>query len=209
MRDKECLSYVVVDDCGMAPNLLGQLTLAVCKPSIRRTAQPGDWIIGLSPKEYGLRLVYAMTVGRVIPLGEYFNNPEFQHKKPDFKSEEPIRWMGDNIYESDGKTGFIQHVSAHNIEGRGEETLEEKARVDLSGRNVLVADYFVYYGDEMPKLPKALEFLSIGRGHRRNGSIGALHFEKVAGNLIKESGIHGKPRTLAQEIPKLIYLHEA
>lgn len=62
-------SYTITHDTGFAPNpFWGWCTLATCKPQIRRTAQVGDWIAGLSPKATGNRLVYAMQVSeRQLP----------------------------------------------------------------------------------------------------------------------------------------------
>jgi len=54
-------SYVVDKDTGFAP-FWGCCTLACCKPDIRKGAQKGDWVVGLSSKTDGNRIVYAMRV---------------------------------------------------------------------------------------------------------------------------------------------------
>src|SRR5678816_873168 len=47
MKDR-IYRYIVRVDSGAAPNPFGGwCSLAICKPAIRRTAQRGDWIIGL------------------------------------------------------------------------------------------------------------------------------------------------------------------
>ena len=47
-------SYVVVSDHGFAPNPFhGYCTLANCKPRIRGSAQPGDWILGSASRAGG------------------------------------------------------------------------------------------------------------------------------------------------------------
>ena len=54
-------TYIVTSDAGFAPNpFYGYCTLACCKTAIRRAAEPGDWIVGLTPKAHGNRIVYAM-----------------------------------------------------------------------------------------------------------------------------------------------------
>jgi hypothetical protein len=42
--------YIVTHDTGFSPNPFhGYCTLACCKPTIRRTAKEGDWVVGLTP----------------------------------------------------------------------------------------------------------------------------------------------------------------
>ncbi len=92
-------TYLMTHDSGFAPNpFQGVLTLATCKPGIRRTKNPGDWIAGFasaalvrSSKELGLTikpngLVYLMRIGEVLPLAKYFEDPRFKEKKPSPKS---------------------------------------------------------------------------------------------------------------------------
>ena len=43
------------------------LTLAICKPAIRKNAKKADWIIGISPKNDGHKLCYVAKVTRNIP----------------------------------------------------------------------------------------------------------------------------------------------
>ena len=57
-------SYTIAIDTGFAPNPFnGFCTLACCKPGIRRTAQDGDYVVGIGPKGSGNRVVYAMRGG--------------------------------------------------------------------------------------------------------------------------------------------------
>jgi len=208
MRQKECFSYVVKDDCGYAPNpWWGECTLAVCKPVIRKTAQKGDWIIGLTPRSLGSELLYVMVVEEVLGLGEYYQDSRFARKKPDFQSTDQRLWMGDNFYEPlSGE--YIQHVSAHNLENRNSFELDQKKQADLSGRHVLISSLFFYFGQNSKPLPKELDFLQIGRGHRLTGTKGILSFEKYAGSLLADLGVHGTPRTLEKEAKRLEYLHK-
>lgn len=207
MREKECISYVVKDDCGYAPNpWWGECTLAVCKPVIRKTAREGDLIIGLTPIALEHRLVYAMFVEEIISLSEYYQDPRFKSKKPDFQSDDVRMWMGDNFYQLLDDE-YTQHLSAHNIEGRDKETLDQKMAADLSGMSVLISNLFFYYGKNSPLLSSNLDFLRVGRGHRLTGTKGVLAFERYASKLIKTPGIHGNPRTLEREAAKLKHLH--
>jgi len=207
MRQKECFSYIVADDCGYAPNpWWGECTLAVCKPVIRKTAREGDLIIGLTPSPLGNKLVYAMYVNEVLPLGEYFMDSRFKNKKPNFQSNDIRKWMGDNFYENN-RDSFIQHISAHNTIGRDPSILEMKKQIDLSGINVLISNLFYYWGENSRQLPPDLDFLKIGRGHRLSGTEGILSFERHAASLLKSPGIFGRPRTIDYEVKRLQYLH--
>lgn len=207
-KQKECFSYIVADDCGYAPNpWWGAATLAVCKPVIRKGAKEGDLIVGLAPKKLGYGLVYAMVVEEILSLGDYYLDPRFDRKKPDFNSEDRRLWMGDNFYEPSGR-GHLRHLSAHNIKGRDQATLAERQVRDLRGVNVLIAGLFYYFGRELPQLPMSLHFLQAGRGHKKFGVEAVLKFERDAASLLKTPGIHGEPRTLDKEVKKLEYLHE-
>src|SRR5512133_214086 len=96
-------TYIVKFDTGFAPNPFhGYCTLACCKPAIRRAAEPGDWIVGLTTKERGNRLVYAMHVAQKITFDEYWRDKRFAHKVPDLRSDDPERRCGDNVYEPIG-----------------------------------------------------------------------------------------------------------
>ncbi|MBL7177318.1 MAG: DUF4976 domain-containing protein [Desulfobacteraceae bacterium] len=74
-------SYIVKPDSGFSPNpFWGYCTLACCKPTIRRTAKPGDWIVGLSSKSQGYKIVYLMYDLQDDPseLKNVVNDPEYQ-----------------------------------------------------------------------------------------------------------------------------------
>ncbi len=56
--DRICY-YIHTVDTGRAPSVDGGLlTLAICKPEIRRTADVGAWIIGFAPRALGWKLSY-------------------------------------------------------------------------------------------------------------------------------------------------------
>ena len=151
-------------DTGFAPNpFFGYCTLACCKPAIRRTAQKGDWIVGLTSKATGNQIVYFMRVDNVMEsYTDYWADPRFRTKKPTnaygFRSEQ-----GDNIYEPVALGGYRQLRSRHsNIEAENE---QNKVR-DLSGRCVLISETFSYFGSNALPLPPELQTLVVARGHR-------------------------------------------
>ena len=156
-------SYIVTHDTGFAPNPFhGWLTLACCKPSIRRTAQVGDWVVGLSRR--GERVIFAANVSEKLAFDDYWSLARFKGKVPDRTSSSAVVRRGDNIYEPLGSGVFRQLPSRHSNPD-GTENPEGKTH-DLGGGYVLVADEFVYFGGHGPALPAELAFLVAGRGHR-------------------------------------------
>lgn len=60
----------------------GTLTLAICKPAIRRTAQVGDVIFafGTNDQDPPNRLVYIATVTKHLTDGAYYDTSKFQRR---------------------------------------------------------------------------------------------------------------------------------
>ena len=83
-KDLKMWSYRIVHDTQFAPNpFKGVLTLATCKPVIRKShlSQPGAWIAGfaansvttgIKPKRGEERLIYLAKISRQIPLSQYW-----------------------------------------------------------------------------------------------------------------------------------------
>ncbi|MBM0123451.1 hypothetical protein IMY96_01740 [Pimelobacter simplex] len=155
-------SYVVASDTGFAPNPFhGFLTLACCKPLIRRQGSVGDIVVGLSSRS--ARVVYAARVEHVISFEEFWADPRYESRRPVPTSARVVDRTGDNIYEPlDG--AFRQLHSAHS-HADGTENSSSKQH-DLGGQQVLVCDRFAYWGGTGPSLPEEVGFLAVGRGHR-------------------------------------------
>jgi hypothetical protein len=156
-------SYIVTYDTGFSPNPFhGYCTLACCKPAIRRTAKKGDWVIGLSPKDDGNRIVYLMRIDETPrTYAEYWRDKRFVAKRPRF-DDGVVAKCGDNIYEPQGP-GYRQLKSMHSKNEL--ENLENKAH-DLRGKYVLISETFAYFGSEPLELPLELAAMAPGRGHR-------------------------------------------
>jgi hypothetical protein len=151
-------TYLMTHDSGFAPNPFhGTLTLATCKPGIRKTKDVGDWIAGFASqtlvnksKAIGVNiklngLVYLMQVSKVMPLEEYFESPHFQSKKPSpeiNKSRNLKEDYGDNIYSRD-EAGIFHWWPNGNHD-------QNYTQDDTEGKNVLIADNFYYFGRECP-----------------------------------------------------------
>ena len=165
-------SYIVKHDSGFAPNpFWGYCTLACCKPAIRRSARTGDWIAGLSPRSAGHRIVYFMKVEEVLSFTQYYSDPRFEEKKPDYGSRDIVRERGDNIYSPSGHGRFKQLESMHSNGKKGDKA--KKLR-DLSGENVLVSQNFAYFGRKTIELPPRFDALKVGTGHRNRFSDGLI-----------------------------------
>ena len=161
--------YKMTHDTGFAPNPYHDvLTLATCKPVIRRCAKKGYWISGWASnvvqgkdKKYtdkAQKLIYLAEVSDVISFEEYWNKYP-RKRQPDQLSNgkkegckscgntilppsSNIEYLGDNIYEPDASEtfGFKQHENSHH----GEQNKEH----DLSGKNVLICENYYYFGIE-------------------------------------------------------------
>lgn len=161
--------YKMTHDTGFAPNPYNNvLTLATCKPVIRRCAKKDYWISGWASnvvqgkdQKYtnkAQKLIYLAKVTDVLSYEEYWK--QYPLKKQPTKSTEggkecykscgnsivvrndDISFCGDNIYEPDANdpSGFKQHENPHHNE-------QNKAH-DLSGKKVLVCKEFYYFGIE-------------------------------------------------------------
>lgn len=157
-------SYVVTEDSGFAPNPFhGFLTLACCKPVIRRTAAIGDIVVGLSSRCE--RVVYAMQVAEIMGYEEYWADPRFRVRRPRLGSPQAVDRRGDNIYEP--LPGRFRQLHSFHSHRDGSEDAGLK-QTDLGGQHVLVGERFTYWGQSGPPLPEEIAFLAVGRGHRSN-----------------------------------------
>ena len=155
-------SYVIKHDSGFAPNPFGGLlTLATCKPQIRRTAQKDDCLVGTgSAKTVGNdKLVYAAEIAEVVPLEEYGSSAKYTIKRPSTDGE----WwqeQGDNIYHKVGGR-WEQRPNAHHVG-------HEMKIHDVSGKNVLICERFWYFGAAALTIPSEYrELVKKGPGYKR------------------------------------------
>ena len=87
--------YKVRTDNGGAPAVYrGRLSLAICKPRIRATAEVGDWIVGIAGKSLhpDSGLLYIAQVDEVLENGEYYRDRRFT-RRPDAVYE----WKGSRL----------------------------------------------------------------------------------------------------------------
>lgn len=146
-------SYLVVRDVGFAPNPFGDfLTLATCKPTLRKRAELGDWIIGTTSKKGHKTknmLVYAMRVEEKLTFNQYWADQRFEYKKPVF-NKSLVQCYGDNIYHYENDS-WIQENSHHSLENGI--CNERNLKNDLKGKFVLISQTFYYFGNELVEIP--------------------------------------------------------
>lgn len=144
--------YVVDRDFGFAPNPFhGICTLATCKPSIRRNAKIGDWVVGMGGKRLKAtgKCIYAMQVTEVITFDQYWTDQRFISKKP-VRNGSKKMLVGDNIYHKQNQT-WLQLDSHHsNSDGSTNFTNLKK---DTSADSVLISNYFYYFGSSPVTVP--------------------------------------------------------
>lgn len=192
-------SYVLRYDDGAAPNpFWGACTLTICKPAIRRTAQPGHWIVGMGSKKVRLEdgsdvdfsgsIVYAMKVTQRMSLREYDAHCRqfLASKIPVWTSREwPLR-VGDCIYDyaRGDRPGLRDSVHPESQRDR-----------DLRGENALLSDHFYYFGLQAQPLPEKLkEIVWQGQGHRVCEDAGLIEkFENWIGKF-ELNKIYGDPQ---------------
>lgn len=116
-------------------------TLACCKPAIRRSAKPGDIVIGTGSARCGLagHLIYAMRVGTVLPFCVYWERYPAKRPSPETSVKKP----GDNIWHRDAFGNWRGIPGALHDERHRDR--------DLRGRNALISSEFYYFGrDAIP-----------------------------------------------------------
>ena len=150
-------TYVIAVDAGSAPNYDPPCTtLAVCKPRIRRKAQPGELVLAFAGQSVNPHephtVVWAGIVAEKFTFADYWNDKRFQSKKPS-RSVTP-----DNFYEPRADGSFRQ--IRNDIHG------PEATEHDLNGRYVLALDPSWRFGAHGPPLP---EHFGLRMTHGRRG----------------------------------------
>jgi hypothetical protein len=154
--------YKLTTDDGGAPCVTKEdrlLSLAICKPMIRGTAEEGDLIFGFAAKSLNRenRLIYIAEVTRKVTKGDYFREKRFS------KREDCVYEWRDGRFE--WRRGAAHHESDDLVHDLG-------ACPDYPKANVLLSTDFRYFGGKgtseykrkYPLVKGAVEGLR--RGHR-------------------------------------------
>lgn len=146
-------SYTVKRDYGFAPNpFYGVLTLATCKPRIRKYAVLGDYIIGNAPVADNNKLIFMAKVTEISTFDSYWEDSRFQCKKPEMNGSIK-KLYGDNIYHHNRLGNWIQSNSHHSLQD-GSVNLYNLHKDTGTTENVLICRQFFYFGKSMFNIPK-------------------------------------------------------
>ena len=149
--------YVIARDFGFAPNPFhGVCTLATCKPVIRRTAQIGDWIIGMGGSRLRAtgRCIFAMRVTGMLGFDEYWSDLSYHSKRP-VRNGSQRMMVGDNIYHRDAGNGKWLQEDSHHSQPDGTPNLHN-VRHDTGTNQVLLSEHFDHFGSASPEVPDAI-----------------------------------------------------
>lgn len=187
-------SYKIVRDYGFAPNPFhGFCTLATCKPHLRLKANIGDWIIGSGGKTTNLenRIIYAMRISEKLSFEEYWNDIRFTRKKPTIPGS-LNRIHGDNIYYK-GEAGEWQQLPSHHSNNDFSPNLTHMNN-DLSGKFVLISDFFYYFGNKHFLVPSQFkEICSTFRDYQKIQDYGIAEKFILYLNQQYQRGVIGEP----------------
>lgn len=171
------------------------MTLAICKPVIRRTAKVGDWIVGTGSKNSPIgniqnSIVYLMKVTKVMTMKDYdqYCKRYLPNKIPSVKHQDIRRHVGDSIYDFRSDGSIKLRPSVHGLGNK---------KTDLGGENVLLSDHFYYFGDHPLFLPQ--EFQSIikpNQGHKStsNDEISHEFIEWFMRMKLDRNKLYGDPQ---------------
>lgn len=198
-------SYCVKHDSGAAPNpFWGICTLVICKPKIRKTANIGDWIVGLGSTNSPIGdisdcVVYAMQVTEKMSLKEYDNYCKdfLPNKIPNRKSRIYDLHVGDCIYDYSTEPFPKLRWSVHTKENRN---------TDLSGKFALLSTNFYYFGDKPIQLPKDLHpIIHRTQGHKSDANFPYIEIfiKWIENSDYEKNKLIGKPQLKKERFSEL------
>ena len=128
-------SYLLVTDNGSAPCIQQNLlSLAICKPRIRKAANIGDYIIAFASKSMKIsqepKIIYIAKISNKLKLNKYYT--EFKNRK-------------DCIY--DNNLTLIKNNYHNNC----------NIKKDINGKYVLLSNEFIYFGNNFINVPQQIK----------------------------------------------------
>lgn len=188
--------YKLTVDAGAAPCVhRGVLSLAICKPTIRKVATKGDLIFGFTANSLDKRnrLIYAARITEKLSSGDYYRKRKYASRD-------------DCIYRYQSAR-FIRRKNA-NYHDRPQDLVHDLGHHPNYDRSdVLLSSDFRYFGSvgtngyktSFPLIRRAVEHL--GRGHLVNltGNLKTelLEFEQQLWHTTSRK-IVGRPTSLAK-----------
>jgi hypothetical protein len=179
--------YPIVSDTNFAPHVDPKgkyLTLATCKPRVRRNAKRGDWVMAVTGKTTDKKV----EQGKVVCIFEITEKPKTYDaywRDPRFKGRD------DNIY-------YVKNGTLMQKEGSIAHSKRDEQEHDWSGEYVLISNNFCYFGKDGSHLRDLgfEEFIPCWRDYRYNFDprrVSELieHFKRVRRNC--KSALQGTP----------------
>ncbi len=143
------------------------LTLSICKPAIRRTAQPGDRLLGITSVALAQRegyplgaVIYSAQVARTLDFGAYYALENGFGQRPDC------------IYRLDPETGRIVHAGRSRLHTEPGYLARDLGREPVfRNARTLLCEQFRYFGSKAVVIPARFPQLrqiadALGQGHR-------------------------------------------
>jgi len=190
--------YVVDRDFGFAPNPFhGYCTLATCKARMRKSAQLGDWIMGVGGDRLKAtdRCIYLMKVTEILTFNEYWIDSRFQRKKP-LRNGSLVMMVGDNIYhKEEGDESWKQEDSQHSNPDASPNF--DNVKIDTFSDKVLISNIFYYFGEDAP--PVELETIEYKNG--RNYGKKRLSDANIAAFIYEMERRYSKNRNRVTAFP--------
>lgn len=194
-------SYCIPVDDGAAPNpFWDTCTLAICKPTIRRVSEVGDWVAGVGSKnvngvDYSEKLVYAMRIDEKLTFEEYnercMNDADLRKKIPDINHSVYERRVGDCLYDFTVDPDGAMRLGVHDESNR--ETDMEK------GKFVLLSNHFYYFGDNAIEIREhLLGIVKQGQGHKSYANEGLKEefVRWLEESTYEANRLHGNPQII-------------
>jgi len=180
--------YKLRTENGSAPAVFrSQLSLAICKPKIRATADVGDWIIGVAGKDLrpGAPLIYVAQVTDVIENGLYYLTKRYLRRP-------------DNIYK--WRNARLKLMPPPQVHDESDESRDIGTAPLYKGARVLLSQRYRYFGRSASDWyagvsPVAHQLAqAVGRGHRVNHpDEDHLAWMKVIRAAMKKTQLRVKP----------------
>ena len=199
-------SYCIPVDDGAAPNPFGGIcTLAICKPVIRRVADVGCWVVGTGSSnvngiDYSGKIIYAMRVSEKVTMEKYDQLclTKYPFKIPKWSSNIRSEKLGDSVYDFQKKINGKPSVrpSVHTKENRDH---------DLGGENVLISDFFYYFGKEAIEIPDEYRIIARqGQGHQsnKNEEVKEKFIQWLTTSNFKSNDLVGYPQLFDEHLPE-------
>lgn len=182
--------YKLIVDNGGAPCVPGELlSLAICKPIIRKVAKEGSWIFGfagdnLKTTHPGNRLIYVAKVTKVVPGHVYYAEGSAYEGRGDCI----YRWSADNYQWRPGADYHKKGLALSHDLGTPQDGFDRAI--------ILLSNNFRYFGTIGPSLsdqhddPLRLLLGQLTQGHRVNfGVVERNSLERLARHAFSMTGV--------------------